>query len=46
VKVKVRVGDDKKVCILVIMEVAEEGSKEIGLEKGYRESTEGWLTLM
>ncbi len=47
VNVKVRLGDDKKVCILVIMGVTETGYKElIGVQEGYRESTEAWLTLM
>ena len=47
VNVKVRLGDDKKVCILVIMGVTEDGEKELlGVQEGYRESKEAWMTLM
>jgi len=42
----VRLGDDRLAC-LVIMGVTPDGRKElIGLEDGYRESTESWLTLL
>lgn len=47
VNVKVRLGDDKKVCLLVIMGVTEDGRKELlGVQEGYRESKTAWLTLM
>jgi len=47
VNVKVRLGDDKKVCILVIIGVTEDGDKELlAVQEGYRESKEAWLTLM
>ena len=47
VNVKIRLGDDKKVCILVIMGVTEDGEKELlGIQEGYRESKEAWMTLM
>ena len=42
----VRLEDEKLAC-LVIVGVTKEGKKElIGLEDGYSESTEGWLTLL
>ena len=47
VNVRVRLGDDKKVCILVIMGVTEDGKKELlAVQEGYRESKSAWLTLM
>lgn len=47
VNVKVRIGDDKKVCILVMIGVTEDGDKELlAAQEGYRESKEAWLTLM
>jgi len=47
VHVKVRLGDDKKVCLLVIIGVDENGYKELlSVEQGYRESTEGWLASL
>ena len=47
VNVKVRLGDDKKVCVLVIIGVTADGDKELlGVQEGYRESKEAWLTLM
>ena len=42
----VRLEDDRLAC-LVVVGVTAEGRKElIGLEDGYRESSEGWLTLL
>lgn len=47
VNVKVRLGDDKKVCILVVIGVTKDGNKELlAAQEGYRESKEAWLTLM
>ena len=47
VNVKVRLGEDKKLCLLVIMGVNLEGEKElIAVEPGYRESTEAWSILL
>lgn len=47
VNVKIRIGDDKKVCILVMIGVTEDGDKELlAAQEGYRESKEAWLTLM
>ncbi len=39
VNVRVRLGDDRKICLLVMIGVCEDGSKElIAVEDGYRES--------
>ena len=47
VHVNVRLGDDKKVCILVIIGVTEAGEKELlAAESGFRESTDNWLTVL
>lgn len=47
VNVKIRLGDDKKVCLLVIIGVREDGSKELlACEEGYRESTEAWSNIL
>ena len=47
VNVKVRLGDDKKVCLLVVMGVTESGDKELlAVQSGYRESTESWACLL
>jgi putative transposase len=47
VHVKVRLGDDKKVCLLVIIGVTENGDKELlAVQSGYRESKEAWLSVM
>lgn len=40
-------GEDDKMCLLVIIGVTEQGKKElVGLEDGYRESEESWLSLL
>ncbi len=47
VNVQVRLGEDKKVCLLVIIGATENGDKELlAVHPGYRESTESWLTVM
>ncbi len=47
VHVNVRLGDDKKVCLLVIIGVTETGDKELlAVDPGYGESREGWLTVL
>ena len=46
VHVKVRLGDDKKLCLLVVMGVNEFGEKKLlAVESGYRESKESWKVL-
>ena len=47
VNVKVRLGDDKKVCLLVIVGVTENGNKELlAVEDGWRESKESWGSIL
>ncbi len=47
VNVKIRLGEDKKLCLLVVIGVTESGKKElIAVEPGYRESTEAWSVLL
>ena len=43
VNVKIRLGEDKKLCLLVIIGVTTTGHKEVlAIEAGYRESAESW----
>jgi transposase-like protein len=47
VHVSVRLGEDSKLCLLVVIGVREDGSKELlAVEDGYRESTESWAAVM
>jgi putative transposase len=47
VNVQVRLGEDKKTCLLVIIGVTEDGEKELlAVHPGYRESTDSWLTVL
>lgn len=47
VNVQIRLGDDKKLCLLVIIGVAADGSKELlAVSPGYRESKDSWLCVM
>lgn len=47
VNISIRLGEDKRLCLLVVIGVTEDGGKEIvGLQSGYRESKESWLTLL
>jgi len=47
VNVQVRLGEDKKVCLLVIIGATESGDKELlAVHPGFRESTESWLTVL
>lgn len=47
VHVRVRLGDDKKVCLLVIVGVTEDGDKELlAVEDGWRESKESWASIL
>jgi hypothetical protein len=47
VNVQVRLGEDKKICLLEIIGVTENGDKELlAVHPGYRESKESWLTPM
>lgn len=47
VNVQVRLGEDKKVCLLVIIGATEDGDKELlAVHPGYRESTQSWLAVL
>lgn len=47
VNVKVRLGEDKKLCLLVILGVTESGEKKLlAVEPGYRESKESWAFVL
>ena len=47
VNVKVRLGEDKKLCLLVIMGVSERGEKKLlAVEPGYRESKDSWSFVL
>ena len=47
VNVQIRLGEDKKVCLLVIIGVTAEGKKELlAVHPGYRESSESWLVVL
>jgi putative transposase len=43
IHVSVRLGEDPKLCLLIVIGVREDGVKELlAVEDGYRESTESW----
>jgi putative transposase len=47
VHVTVRLGEDDRLCLLVVIGVREDGTKELlAVEDGYRESTESWAGVM
>ena len=47
VNVEIRLGEDKKLCLLVIIGVTETGDKELlAVEGGYRESKDSWLAVL
>lgn len=47
VNVKVRLGEDKKLCLLVIIGVNHAGQKHLlAVESGYRESEDSWAMLL
>ena len=47
VNVQIRLGEDKKVCLLVIIGVTEDGEKDLlAVHPGYRESQESWSTVL
>jgi transposase-like protein len=47
VHVKIRLGEDERLCLLVVIGVREDGEKELlAVEDGYRESTESWAEVM
>ena len=47
VHVSVRLGEDKKLCLLVLIGVAENGEKHLlAVEPGYRESKDSWGAVL
>jgi len=43
----VRLGDDDRLCVLVMVGVRIDGTKElVAIADGYRESTESWAELL
>lgn len=47
VNVEIRLGEDHKLCLLVIIGVTEDGEKELlAVEGGYRESKESWSAVL
>src|SRR3954451_21589053 len=47
VHVSVRLGEDDRLCLLVVIGVREDGTKELlAVEDGYRESTDSWAAVM
>src|SRR3954453_19033037 len=47
VHVSVRLGEDDRLCLLVVIGVREDATKELlAVEDGYRESTESWASVM
>ena len=47
VNVQIRLGEDKKVCLLVIIGVTEDGEKDLlAVHPGYRESSDSWLVVL
>lgn len=45
--VSVRLGEDDRLCLLVVIGVREDGVKELlAVEDGYRESTDSWAAVM
>jgi transposase-like protein len=43
----VRLGEDDRLCLLVVIGVREDGVKELlAIEDGYRESTDSWAAVM
>jgi putative transposase len=47
VHVSVRLGEDDDLCLLVVIGVRADGTKELlAVEDGYRESTDSWAAVM
>ena len=47
VHVTVRLGEDDRLCLLVVVGVREDGTKELlAVEDGFRESTESWACVL
>jgi putative transposase len=47
VHMSVRLGEDDRLCLLVVIGVREDGEKELlAVEDGYRESTDSWAAVL
>jgi transposase-like protein len=47
VHVEIRLGEDDRLCLLVVIGVREDGVKELlAVEDGYRENTESWAVVL
>jgi putative transposase len=47
IHVKIRLGEDRKLCLLVIVGVTENGDKELlAVSAGYRESKDSWKDVL
>jgi len=47
VHISVRLGEDDRLCLLVVIGVREDGAKELlAVEDGYRESTDSWAAVL
>lgn len=47
VNMQVRLGEDKNICLLVIIGATQDGNKELlAVAPGYRESTESWCVVL
>jgi putative transposase len=47
VNVEIRLGEDERLCLLVIIGVTETGEKELlAVDGGYRESKDSWLSVL
>ncbi len=47
IHVSIRLGEDKKLCLLVIIGVSENGEKELlSVSSGYRESKDSWKDVL
>lgn len=47
IHLSIRLGEDKRMCLLVLIGVAENGSKKLlAVEAGYRESADSWKAIL
>jgi transposase-like protein len=47
VHVQIRLGEDDRLCLLVVIGVRDDGTKELlAIEDGYRESTDSWAAVL
>jgi putative transposase len=47
IHMSIRLGEDDRLCLLVVLGVREDGEKELlAVEDGYRESTDSWAAVL